>query len=83
MTPKLGESLDRTPSLRERIVMRLHLFTCEACELYLKQVKFLKEAMHAHGETSPESNEFSAVGLSKEAKEKIKDLLRSQAIFTL
>jgi len=82
MTPLLGETLDRKPTLREKLVMRLHLFTCEACERYLGQIKFLKEAMHIHGEKSLEANEFSAASLSSEAKSRIKDLLRAKAGLT-
>ena len=76
MTRALGESLDRKTTWREKIVMKLHLFTCEACERYLKQIAFLKEAVHAHGEAT-DTSEFSAAALSAESKERMKAFLRS------
>ena len=75
ITKQLGESLDRKPTLRDRLVMKLHLFTCEACERYLEQVSFLKNAMGAHGECEHEAMELSE--LSREAKERIKSILRT------
>lgn len=75
MVKTLGETLDRRLSLKEKILAKLHLFTCEACERYLKQVKFLHEAMHAHEERT--SDEFSTVSLSGAAKERLKHLLRT------
>lgn len=83
ITPLLGETLDRQPTLRERIVMRLHLLTCDACSRYLSQIKFLKEAMHAHGEKSPETDHLSTAVLSGEAKARLKELLRARAGLTL
>jgi hypothetical protein len=77
MTRQLGESLDRKHTWRERLIMKLHLFTCEACERYLEQIAFLKSAAHAHGERSPDAAEFSNATLSSESRERIKALLRS------
>jgi predicted anti-sigma-YlaC factor YlaD len=75
MTRTLGESLDRKATWREQIVMKLHLFTCEACERYLEQVAFLKKAAHAHGEAADVS-EFTAASLTAESKERMKAFLR-------
>jgi len=77
MTSSLGESLDRESTWRENLVMKLHLFTCEACERYLHQIEFLKKAMHAHGEHSGDALEFSAPSLSAESKERMKTFLRN------
>ncbi|MEO8042165.1 MAG: zf-HC2 domain-containing protein [Acidobacteriota bacterium] len=76
MTRTLGESLDRKTSWREKLVMRLHLFTCEACERYLEQVAFLKEAAHAHGEAD-DMSEFSTAALTTDSRERMKAFLRS------
>jgi hypothetical protein len=75
MTRQLGESLDREHTWRERLIMKLHLFTCEACKRYLEQVEFLKAAAHAHGERAPD--EFANAKLSAESKQRIKTLLRN------
>lgn len=76
MTRSLGESLDREPTWREQLVMKLHLFTCEACGRYLEQIEFLKNAMHAHGSGPEAEQETTGVKLSRESKERIKSALR-------
>lgn len=76
MTRTLGESLDRKTTWREKIVMKLHLFTCDACERYLEQIAFLKQAAHAHGEAADVA-EFSVATLPAESKERMKAFLRS------
>ena len=76
ITRTLGESLDRRTTLREKLVMKLHLITCDACERYLQQVEFLKNAVHAHGERTPETSEFSAA-MSRQSKDRMKHLLGS------
>jgi hypothetical protein len=76
MTRTLGESLDRKITWREQIVMKLHLFTCEACERYLEQVAFLKKAAHVHSEAA-DISEFSSATLTSESKERMKAFLRS------
>ena len=80
ITPLLGETIDRKPTVREKIVMRLHLFTCEACGRYLGQIKFLKEAMHIHTEKLLDADQFSTAVLSSEAKARLKELLRTRAL---
>ena len=77
ITRSLGESLDKTPTWREKLVMKLHLITCEACARYLEQIKFLREAVHTHG-TGPQNDggESARVSLSKESKERLKSALR-------
>lgn len=79
ITPTLGESLDRKLSLREKIQMRLHLFTCDACARYLKQIEFLREAVQAQNEKLIE--EDSSVNLSLAAKERLKNALKSSTGF--
>lgn len=74
MVKTLGETLDRNLSLKEKVIAKLHLFTCEACERYLKQVKFLHDAAHAHGERT---DEFSRMRLSDPGKQGLKEILRT------
>ena len=74
ITPTLGEMNDRRLSLRERITVRLHLFTCEACRRYTEQIKFLHDALH-NRESLIEAAETSEATLSSEAKERIRKAL--------
>jgi hypothetical protein len=45
ITSVLSQSLDRRLSVREKFLTRLHLFACRACANYLKQIKFLRQAI--------------------------------------
>ncbi len=73
MTERMGRALDERASLGERLVQRMHLFTCESCRRYLYQIKFLKKALSIAGDRFPA--EFS--GLTDDAKERIKTALRT------
>lgn len=77
MTPTISESLDRRLSAREKIIMRLHLFTCSFCARYLRQIEFLSEAMHKHEERLSETEDSSSARMSSEVKEKLKTALKS------
>lgn len=77
ITPKLGESLDRKLTRRERIVNRLHLFTCEACQRYLEQIKFLHKAMLEHEAFLKAEAENSTATLGSDTKERLKKALSS------
>ncbi|MEQ1765079.1 MAG: zf-HC2 domain-containing protein [Pyrinomonadaceae bacterium] len=71
LTPTLSESIDRKLSLKERIVVRLHLFTCEACVRYLEQIRLLHDLIHDH------RSEQVMSSLNETAKERMKAALAS------
>jgi hypothetical protein len=74
MTPLIGESLDRKLTIREKIVMKLHLITCQACANYLSNLKFMREVFQLQEKRRDEN---LAVSLSADAKERIKKALIS------
>jgi hypothetical protein len=76
ITPLISESLDRKISLKEKIELKLHFFTCEACVRYLSQIKFLREAIQKQGEQIGDESS-SEKKLSDSAKERLKNALRS------
>ena len=78
ITPTLSESLDRRFSLREKIIMRLHLLTCSFCTRYVDQIKFLSDAMHRHDERLT-GEENTGVQMASDAKNKLKSALKSAA----
>ena len=71
ITPTLSESIDRKLSLKGRIIVRLHLFTCEACVRYLDQIRLLHDLIHKY---QPEQVISS---LNDTAKERMKAALTS------
>lgn len=68
-------SLDGKVSLRNRIIMKIHLLSCNPCVNFLKQLKFLRSALSA-GEEKLLPVESSAK-LSDEARERLKNTLKS------
>jgi predicted anti-sigma-YlaC factor YlaD len=82
ITPILGESLDRKLSLREKIKIKLHLFTCRACTNYFKEIKFLREAVRASAEKMAQNENSTAAKLGTDAKERLKNALRSTENFS-
>jgi len=49
ITKGLSRALDQRPSLKQRFIMRLHLYTCPWCTRYRKQIKFVDEAVKQRG----------------------------------
>jgi hypothetical protein len=73
ITPTLSESIDRELTLKERIITRLHLFTCEACARYVHQIRVLHDIIHTHQLDLERANP----SLDPSAKERMKALLSS------
>ncbi len=71
ITPTLSESIDRKLTLKERIIVRLHLFTCEACDRYLEQIRLLHDMVHDH------RSDHAISSLNETAKERMKAALIS------
>jgi predicted anti-sigma-YlaC factor YlaD len=72
ITPLIGESIDRKISLREKIVIKLHLFTCEACKRYLYQIRLMRDAVKMQ-ESRRDGGEIRRdKTLSLEAKERMR-----------
>lgn len=68
-------SLDGKLSVWKTFIMKLHLFTCPPCQNFLSQLKFLRCALPIHDEKIADEN--SSVKLSDEARERLKNKLKS------
>ncbi len=74
MTALMSESLERPLTLRERVLMRLHLWVCIWCVWYLEHIKLLRAALReraAHEDMTADAH------LPPEARERIKRALKS------
>ena len=76
MSPLISENMDHSLALKDRWKIRLHLFMCRFCRYYQEQLEVLRNLSRYLGEVESPAN--SALFLSKERKEKIKSLLKSQ-----
>ena len=73
----VSASLDRPLTLRERFLMKLHLAACKPCVRYMEQSLFLSSAATQLDEQL--ENELFTGGLTAEARERIKNVLKSSA----
>src|SRR5262245_21325155 len=70
-----SEAMDHSLSTLKRIGLRMHLLLCRWCRRYGKQIRFLRQAMHEHGDDVTSS---TPQNLSPEARERLKQFLRDQ-----
>ena len=78
----ISASLDRKLTLRERIILKLHLAACELCVRYLNQSQLLRSAAHSIDEDL--ESDLYAKRLSDDARERIKNILKaSSGVFAL
>lgn len=73
----ISASIDRSLSLRERVLMKLHLIACKPCVRYLEQSQFLSSAV-----TQMDANlkeDLFTGRLSDDARERIKNILKTSA----
>ena len=68
-------SLDGKVSLRDRIIMKIHLLSCNPCVNFLKQLKFLRSSLSGSDEKLTLAE--SSAKLSDEARERLKNALKS------
>ena len=77
LLPVMSRQLDQKLSIRERIVLNLHLFVCKWCLDYAKQLSFLRETVRTETKNI-DAQETAGAGLSEEAKERMKRALTSR-----
>ncbi|MCI0640841.1 MAG: hypothetical protein L0Y72_25745 [Gemmataceae bacterium] len=73
----VSESLDRKLRLWQRIKVRLHLLMCRLCSRFRKQTLFLRDAARYYLMGAEESETAVDIGLSPEARDRIKRSLQS------
>lgn len=73
-----SESLDRPLPLQKRIGIKLHFLICIWCEQYLKQLRFVRDAVRQHPDRLEGQDGSSAPSLSQAAKDRIKRALEGK-----
>jgi hypothetical protein len=66
----MSESLERRLSVVEYLKLSLHLWVCDWCKNYLKQIKFLSRLLRQRTLISA-NNKASPVALTVEARQRI------------
>ena len=68
-------SFERKLTLREYLVMRLHLLMCKTCTFYGRQIKALRGIFKRHEEALEHTSCSSDEKMSAQAKQHLKDLM--------
>ncbi|MHB8454571.1 MAG: zf-HC2 domain-containing protein [Acidiferrobacterales bacterium] len=66
----VSQSLDRQLSWYEHLQVRLHLFVCDACRRFARQMHFLRVVARRFQQTNPEG--VATVPLSDAARRRIR-----------
>jgi hypothetical protein len=75
MAPVMSESLERRLTLRERVILKLHLWVCIWCVWYLEQLQMMRKTLR-EGSSDISDNNSSESSLTAEARERLKRALR-------
>lgn len=71
MVALMSQSMERPLTLRERVLLRLHLWVCAWCVWYLEQLRLLRASLRAR-DAAPAAATTHAATLSAEARGRIK-----------
>jgi len=73
MTALMSQSMERRLTLRERVLLKLHLWVCAWCVWYLEHLQLLRASLRARAEVA--GGGYTGASLSTEARERIKSAL--------
>lgn len=72
----ISQSMERSVSLSERVLVKLHLWICAWCQWYEEQLQLIRETARAKANEAPDP--ATGATLSEEARERIRRKLTSQ-----
>jgi len=76
VTRMASEAMERKPSLRQRLDMKLHLLICTLCRRYVRQLQFMRDAVQQHA-AQIETGASPPAALSNETRDRLKQSLRA------
>lgn len=74
MSELISLAQDQRLSIRQKMMLRMHLFFCEACSRFDKQIRFLNRAMENYVQNHS-SGDDTKKSLPEDAKERIRRAL--------
>lgn len=70
-TELISQSMERPLTLRERVLLKLHLWVCMWCQWYLEHLQIMRDTMRLQ-ENENDDVDVSTTRLSDEARERIR-----------
>jgi hypothetical protein len=74
----VSESMERKLPFRQRMQVWMHLAMCRLCAGFARQIRLLRIVARQHADRVPDSTSWHEVGLSLQARERIKTALRNR-----
>jgi hypothetical protein len=68
----ISQSMERPLALRERVLVKLHLWICAWCLWYLEHLQLIRDSVRAKANEDPDLELSAGTTLSAEARERIK-----------
>jgi hypothetical protein len=65
-------------SLKDELALRLHLFICEFCEQFQRQIKVIRQALNQLTGPAPLDGEENGPAMPEDAKARLKEKLREK-----
>jgi len=74
----ISQSMERPLTLRERVLLKLHLWVCMWCQWYLEHLQVMREALRLQ-ENESDVGVSTTTRLSDEARERIRRTLTNNS----
>jgi len=75
----ISQSMERPLTLRERVLLKLHLWRCMWCQRYLEQLQLMRDALRVQENENDEAEVCPTTRLSDEARERIRRSLTNNS----
>lgn len=70
----VSQSMERSLTLKEQVLLKLHLWVCMWCQWYMEQLQMMRDGLRVQGERVSEA-EAPTTALSDEARARIRQKL--------
>jgi hypothetical protein len=67
----ISQSMERPLTLCERVLLKLHLWSCMWCQRYLEHLRLMRDALRVQENEDDEAEDSPTTRLSDEARERI------------
>ena len=75
----ISESMERSLTLREQVLLKLHLWVCMWCQWYLEHLHLMRDALRVQETENNDLDVSTPTRLSDEARERIRRSLTNNS----
>ena len=75
----ISQSMERPLTLRERLLLKLHLWVCMWCQWYLEHLKIMRDTLRLQENENNDVDVSTTTQLSDEARERIRSSLTNNS----